>query len=108
MSGSAPSSGGPGPVAWVDEELQPLVGPFLERRRAELEVLLSAAEAGDLERLRALGHALRGTAGGYGFDDLTDLGAVLEIRAKEGDLSGARASVNDIVQYVRTVRVEYR
>ncbi len=91
----------------VPEELEPLVPRFLEKRHAEIDVLRSAAEQGDLETLRSLGHALKGTAGGYGFDELTDLGAMLETRARAGDRAGASEVVGRIADYLGRIDVRY-
>jgi HPt (histidine-containing phosphotransfer) domain-containing protein len=100
-------AGGDRLVVVVPEELEPLVPRFLEKRHAEVEVLREAAERGDLETLRSRGHALKGTAGGYGFQELTELGAALETRADEGDLSGASEVVGRIAAYLARVDVRY-
>jgi HPt (histidine-containing phosphotransfer) domain-containing protein len=94
-------------VVTVPEELAPLLPRFLEKRRAEVEVLRAAADRGDLETLRTLGHSLKGTAGGYGFDALTDLGAELETHAKEGDAEGVSEVIRQIAAYLQRVDVRY-
>jgi HPt (histidine-containing phosphotransfer) domain-containing protein len=94
-------------VVRVDAELEPLIPRFLEKRRAEVEVLRRAADDGDLATLRALGHALKGTAGGYGFDHLTDLGARLERAAVAGSVAEARDAVAEIQAYLPRVRVVF-
>jgi HPt (histidine-containing phosphotransfer) domain-containing protein len=104
---SESDAGGERLVVVVPEELEPLVPRFLEKRHAEVDVLREAANRGDLDTLRALGHSLKGTAGGYGFEGLTDLGAALETHAREGDLPGAAEVVVRIATYLDRVDVRY-
>jgi HPt (histidine-containing phosphotransfer) domain-containing protein len=99
--------GGERLVVTVPAELEPLVPRFLEKRRAEVGALREAVARGDVDGLRSIGHALKGTAGGYGFDALTDLGSALETRAKEGDVAGASEVVARIAAYVDRVDVRY-
>jgi HPt (histidine-containing phosphotransfer) domain-containing protein len=40
---------------------------------------------GGLAELRSIGHNMKGTAGSYGFPDLTALGAAIENAAKASD-----------------------
>lgn len=94
-------------VVRVDADLEPLIPRFLEKRRAEVEVLRLAADGGDLATLRAVGHALKGTAGGYGFAHLTDLGARLERAAADGNVAEARDAVVEIQEYLPRVRVVF-
>jgi HPt (histidine-containing phosphotransfer) domain-containing protein len=94
-------------VIRVDAELEPLVPRFLEKRRAEADVLRQAIEHGDLETVQALGHALKGTAGGYGFDYLTELGDRLERAAASGDAGEAGAIVAEIRSHLSRLRVVY-
>lgn len=96
-----------GIVVEVSADLEPLIPRFLERRRDEVGALQAAADQGDLEALRSMGHALKGTAGGYGFHHLTDLGAALEQAAREGDLPASVAAVEAIAAHVRRIQVVF-
>jgi len=108
-------SGGPGPgdagnetfTVEVPAELEPLIPGFLEKRENELEAMREALEGSDLENLSRFGHRLKGTAGGYGFEGLTDLGKALEDAAEGGDLAGAKEAVEGIERYLGGVEVTY-
>jgi PAS domain S-box-containing protein len=58
-------------------------------RRAELAAALAAA---DLDRLRRVGHTVKGSAGTLGAHALSLAGAGLEHAGRNGDLSGARSA----------------
>lgn len=73
------------PTAQAEEVLRQLTREYLEDVNSTLARLQSAAGLGDLETVRALGHSLKGSGGGYGFDTVTTLGRALEDAARSGN-----------------------
>jgi len=69
-------------VVQVDPEIEDIVPIFLQNRRDDVESLSKALEDGDFETIRLLGHSMKGSGGGYGFDAITDIGQSLEQAAK--------------------------
>jgi len=57
----------------VDAEIAALVPGFLENRRKDVTLVLQAVDQGDFETARVLGHSMKGSGGGYGFDAITDI-----------------------------------
>lgn len=97
-----------GPIeVTVDADLEPLIPRFLEKRREEVQRFRTAVAAADLEALEAMGHALKGTGGGYGFDYLTDLGREIESGARSGDLASIEDAVVRLHDYLSRVRVAF-
>lgn len=89
----------------VASELRPLIPRFLANRRTEIESLEQALERGDAETLRRIGHCLKGVGGGYGFDEITRIGAKIEQHAKSGDGNSARSFVLALKRYLEDVEV---
>ena len=91
----------------VDSELMEIVPGFLDNRRDDVTTMVGALEEGDFETIRVLGHDMKGSGGGYGFDGITDIGQSLEQAAKDQDQTGIRKLVQDLVNYVERVEVVY-
>ncbi len=91
----------------VPEKLRPLVPKFLERTGAAIEQLRGALAANDLETLRAVGHRLRGTAGGYGFKRLGELAGQLEDAVRADDRSRLAGLVAAIGEHFATATIRY-
>lgn len=91
----------------VDRDLADLVPGFLARREEDVRKLRDALDAADLETLRVTGHSMKGTGGGYGFDGLSEIGAAIETAAKAGDLDGVRAGIEQLVDYLARVEIQY-
>ncbi len=94
-------------VVEVDQFLADIVPLFLESRRAEIPTLQTALADGDFETLRRLGHDLKGTGGGYGFDAVTDIGRSLEEAAIAQRTPDVEAAIDALVRFLDRVKVVY-
>jgi hypothetical protein len=88
-----------------DPDLLDLIPVYLERRHADVVALEAAIALRDMERVRTLGHSMKGSGGGYGFDGITEIGLRLENAGKSSDIAAARAGVDDLEDYLRNVEV---
>ena len=94
-------------IVHVDKDLEDLIPEFLESRRADVDAIGSAAGAQDYETVRVLGHSMKGSGGGYGFDQRTEIGAGLEQAAKGKDVVAIRAGLEKLADYLARVEVVY-
>ncbi len=95
------------PSVQVDHALRELIPRFMSHRRAELAGLGLALARGDFEAARRLGHSLKGVGGGYGFDEITRLGAAIERAARRLDENSVAALVAELADYLDSVEVRY-
>ncbi len=87
-----------------DPDMAELVEQFVEGLPEHLRVIRDSVEASDLEILRRRSHQLKGSAGGYGFPQITQKAAELEKHVKEqADLETLRASVEELTGLLRRV-----
>ena len=89
----------------VDPELAALIPGFLENRRQDVKSLLDAVHRGDFETARILGHSMKGSGGGYGFDGITDIGGEIEVSAKHRDAVGIQTHIDALSLYLARVEV---
>ena len=67
----------------TDEDMAELVKLYVDEMPDRIASLRQAANTGDHELLCRLAHQIKGSSGGYGFDQLRDPAARLEIKARE-------------------------
>ncbi len=91
----------------VDAELEEITPGYLENRRKDVGSMLQALEQEDYEAIRVLGHSMKGSGGGFGFDRITRLGSALEQAAKEKDSESIRKWLRDLSTYLDRVEVVY-
>lgn len=92
------------PVAEIDPLIADLVPGYMEARRKELDELRDCIRRCDLEKLRTIGHRLKGSGAGYGFPELTRLGARIEDAAADQDLGAVVEAVRELRVYLDGVR----
>ena len=90
-------------------EMQPglegIVPGYLASRKKEVPEMLALLGASDFGRLAVLGHQLKGSGGGYGFPDLTRLGAAMEESAKQQDRKAIREQLIEMSNYLNHVQL---
>ena len=94
-------------IVHVDEEIEDLIPGFLENRRKDLIALKEALAKGDHESISRLGHKMKGTGGGYGFDLITDLGQSIEEAAKEKNNDEIQKRIHELFHFLENVEVIY-
>ncbi len=92
----------------ISRDLEDIAPTFLENRRKDLRTLRVAVGAQDFATLQTLGHRMKGDGGGYGFDDISEIGARLEIAAKQEDRPAAEHCVAELEDFLNRVTVHYR
>ena len=80
----------------VGSSLAELVPGFLDGRRRDVDAIAAALERSDYDNVRILGHNMKGSGAGYGFNRITEIGASLEQAAEtpcaRGDSRAVRRS----------------
>jgi len=91
----------------VDSRLRELMPWFLDKRRKEVGVILSALEQSDFEIIRTLGHNMKGSGGGYGLPKVTDLGAAIESAAQQAKIDQVRQLATELGDYLSRLDITY-
>jgi signal transduction histidine kinase/DNA-binding response OmpR family regulator len=90
-------------VVSVDASLSEIIPWYLETRRADLQASFAALAAKDYDRVRSLGHNLRGTGAGYGFPKLSQFGEAIEAAAQRTDAAAIEAQFKELSLYLDDV-----
>lgn len=88
-----------------DEDVLELAPGYLANCRNGLPVLRDAAAKRDFETLRSLGHKIKGSGGGFGFDRITEIGGNLETAAKAQDAQAVEHEIADLQDYLDRVEI---
>jgi len=94
-------------IVHIDIDLEDLIPGFLKNRQKDLEILEEVLQENDFESLRSIGHNLKGVGGGYGFLEITEIGAALEESAKAANLEVASENIKKLSYYLSHLEVIY-
>jgi len=95
------------PVARVDRTLESLIPRFLNRRRDDVITIETLVSQGDFETIAGMGHSIKGSGGGYGFNPITEYGAEIEMAARASDGDATIAAAHKLRAYVDAVEVVF-
>ena len=87
--------------------LEDLIPGYLSNRRQDLMALAEAHGAHNLSAVKVIGHAMKGSGAGYGFPEITELGAALERCATAADVAGIEQKIADLTDYLARLEVAY-
>ncbi len=87
----------------VDRELTDVIPEFLENRRQDVASLREALGREDFETIRRLGHRMRGSGAGYGFEAITQIGEGLERAGRDRAPHDVRRWVHELAAYLERV-----
>jgi histidine phosphotransfer protein HptB len=93
-----------GEVVEVDPDIQDLVPRFLENQRTNAARILDLAAATDFDTVRRMGHNMKGTGKGYGFNVISSFGAAIEQAASRGSETEIQKLASELRSYVAAVR----
>jgi len=94
-------------IVKIDRDLEDLIPDYLERRRRDITSIREAVEKNDIETIRILGHTMKGSGGGYGFDRITEIGRDIEEAAKAGNKEKILAQANELKQFLTHLEITY-
>jgi len=91
----------------IAKDIADLIPVYLANRKKELEALRAALAAADFEKLRQLGHRMRGVGNSYGFERVTSLGKEIEEGARSGDKSSLDRHIAAYGDYLSRLQITY-
>ena len=91
----------------MDPDLKELIPDYLKNKERDLPIYREALEKGDFDSIARRGHSMKGTGGGYGFDELSSIGRAIENAAKNRDAESVRQSIIDLTDFLNKLEVVY-
>ncbi len=92
-------------VVYVDPDLEELIPDFMENRRHDVVVIGQLLQEGDIDEIKRLGHSMKGSGGGYGFHEITEIGKVIEEAAASGDTGEIERMNSYLSDYLSAVKI---
>ena len=88
-----------------DEDFLELIEMFVDGIEEKKTILRQASISDQVEELKVLAHQLKGASAGYGFEELSQIAAELEIVCKADDLSGIEEQKEIMLNHMERIIV---
>jgi HPt (histidine-containing phosphotransfer) domain-containing protein len=94
-------------VVFVEGDLADLMPQFFANRALELARIRAALAGAEFSVVRRVAHGLKGVGGAYGFDEVSRLGAAIEMAAGAADASTIARLASELECYLANVNVSF-
>lgn len=94
-------------VVYADPELAELIPGYLLHRKEDVRAIAAALSSGDYGLIENLGHTMKGSGGGYGFDAISEIGGKIEESAQKKKSDEIRKALKELEDYLGGVQVVY-
>ncbi len=91
----------------IDPDFEDIIPVFLSNRKKDLQTLRRALAGRDFATIQMLGHRMKGDGGGYGFNQITEIGASMERAAALHDPTAAERHIAQLEDFLARVEVVY-
>ena len=91
----------------IDQELEDLIPTYLGNVRKNIEKVREHMTASDFESIRFLGHNMKGSGGGYGFDFISVVGKDIKNAARASDPEQIKASIAALEDYLARIDIHF-
>ena len=75
---------------------------YINHTSKELVSIMDNLETNSFDSLRTFGHNIKGSGGMYGFNEVTEIGAVIEAAAKDEDMALIKSNLKNLDLFIKS------
>lgn len=94
-------------IAHVDPDLSDLIPRYLKNRQKDIKTINKALKTSDFDKIRTLGHSMRGSGGGYGFMPISKIGETIEKAARIKNPDQIKGGLTELSDFLKRVTLVY-
>jgi len=94
-------------IVHVDPDLEELIPGYLTNRKNDIAAIHDALGSNDLDKIRIIGHSMKGSGRGYGFEEITEIGMLIESAAKVQQTGEILPLVRRLEDYLNRIEIVY-
>ena len=91
----------------IDSDLADLIPGFLENRKKDVSTLRNHLSTKNFSEIKLLGHKMKGTSGGYGFNTMSQIGLQLEDAAANSNEDKIERLIEKLVHHLDNIEVSF-
>lgn len=95
-------------VVYIDKDLEDIVPMFLDAISENIAELNDALSKDNFEQIARVGHNMKGSGGGYGFDKISIIGSQIEQAGKNRNKEPIPGLLSELSDYMQRVEIIYQ
>lgn len=94
-------------IVVIDKDLADIVPGYLNNRQNDVVQIPQALAQENFHALQIIGHRMKGSGAGYGFDRISKIGLHLEEAAKARNVQKMESLANELDDYLDRIEIIY-
>ncbi|MGA1867998.1 MAG: ATP-binding protein [bacterium] len=94
-------------IVYADPDLKDLIPEYLRDIRYDAEKMQASLAQDDFETIRTIAHRMKGSGGGFGFDQISELGLKLHSTAIDKNAREIQRFLDELIFYLEHIEVVY-
>jgi len=94
-------------VIEIDSDLADLIPSYIKNREEDVINMRSELDEGNFDNVRIAGHSMKGSGGSYGFSEISQIGADIEIAANANDGEKIKSLITQLETYLSVIEIKY-
>lgn len=94
-------------IVRIDNQIKDLIPDYMKNRQDDITNINNALHECDFDTIRIVGHSMKGSGKGYGFDAISDIGLHLENAAIEKNTEKVKKYVAELSYYIHNIDLTY-
>lgn len=91
----------------IEHDLKEIIPQFLNNIKQNLQEILESVATGDLKKASLYGHQMKGSGTSYGIPKITEIGALIEIEAKNDNSRAIVKHTEELLEYLNDLEIVY-
>ena len=91
----------------IDPELREIVPSFIKNRHKDVLEMPEFLKKSDYKAIERVGHGMKGSGSGFGFDVISNIGARLEKASKEKNADDISNCIGELSRYMEHLEISY-
>lgn len=91
----------------IDPDIKELIPNYLNNRHKDVQSILAALDKKDFDAIHILGHSMKGSGEGYGFNLITQIGSALEEAGLGKNPGKIKKSIDELSNYLGRVEAVF-
>lgn len=91
----------------IDKDLEDLVPGYVSSIISDLGLIIQAVKESDFDTAKTLSHRMKGSGGGYGIQEISDKGWIMEKASAEKNSDSIKEAAEALIRYLENIELKY-
>jgi HPt (histidine-containing phosphotransfer) domain-containing protein len=94
-------------IVYIDADLEDLIPEYIENREKDIINIRELLKDEDIKTIERIGHSMKGSGGGYGFERISEIGKGIENACRDLNKNEIINFNNQLELYLKSIKIVF-